>query len=47
VLHALLDGFEVAFSAEESEISGWLFCESDSDDNIRLLVHEAAGARDG
>jgi hypothetical protein len=40
LLHALRSGFEVAFSAEESELGGALYCTSDSDRSVRILIHE-------
>jgi SOS-response transcriptional repressor LexA len=40
VLHALRDGFEVAYSAEESELGGALYWTSDSDATVQVLIHE-------
>jgi hypothetical protein len=40
LLYALRSGFEVAFSAEESELGGALYCAGDSDPAVRILIHE-------
>jgi predicted Zn-ribbon and HTH transcriptional regulator len=40
LLHALRSGFEVAFSAEESELGGALYCTGDADRSVRILIHE-------
>ena len=39
VLHALLDGFEIAFSADESEVSGVVYPDSD-EQRVRILLYE-------
>lgn len=39
VLHALLDGFEIAFSADESEVSGVVYTEG-GEQQVRILLYE-------
>lgn len=39
LLHALLDGFEVAYSAEEGEIGGYVFSDA-PDGRTRILLYE-------
>lgn len=40
LLHAFLDGFEIAFSTDESEIAGYVFLTGPGERRMRLLLYE-------
>jgi DEAD/DEAH box helicase/Helicase conserved C-terminal domain/Domain of unknown function (DUF1998) len=40
LLYALLEGFQIAFSADESEVTGWVFPATGDDGRVRIVLYE-------